>query len=520
MLSRKAKESIKTALAMTIAYGIALSMDWDKPYWAGFAVAFISLATVGLSLNKAALRVVGTIVATAIALLLIALFAQDRWPFMLALSIWVFLCTYMMGSVKYSYFWYVSGFVCVVICMGAGPDPVHAFEIAVLRSQETGLGILVYSLVALLLWPVSSRADFEDSVGKLAATQHQLYLSYFALMSGKGNPEEAQSLSAQYIHDKSRFNELLTAAESDSQEVREMRPTWRRYRALVGDFNETLARWRESLADLQTVDLLHLVPGLADFGHEIDRRLSCIEDMIAGKSPEHPPAAIELTVNREAVNALPNFHRAAMVVSRKLLINIEALTRSMFDVVSELRDCSRGDRPQSAPVTPSPNTPLLPDLERMGTAVRVVIILWSVWLAVIYINGIPGGTGLVSMAVCFIAVHADRQQRPVCRHAVFLRHAETVRFHGPRPADLYHHLQHLLPVRGTPENAWPGIRTGDVSGHRRHIQSSDLQLPRGCQYRADVPYFIPDIRNYRAHALLFPSRAGHSAPARALLPQQ
>jgi uncharacterized membrane protein YccC len=41
-LSTRSKEAIKTALAMTIAYGIALSMDWDRPYWAGFAVAFVS----------------------------------------------------------------------------------------------------------------------------------------------------------------------------------------------------------------------------------------------------------------------------------------------------------------------------------------------------------------------------------------------------------------------------------------------------------------------------------------------
>ena len=47
MLSIRTKESIKTALAMTIAYGIALSMEWDKPMWAGFAVAFVSLSTVG-----------------------------------------------------------------------------------------------------------------------------------------------------------------------------------------------------------------------------------------------------------------------------------------------------------------------------------------------------------------------------------------------------------------------------------------------------------------------------------------
>jgi uncharacterized membrane protein YccC len=75
-LSIRFKESFKTALAMTIAYGIALGMDWDKPYWAGFAVAFISLATVGQSLNKAALRLLGTLVAIVVALTLIALFPR------------------------------------------------------------------------------------------------------------------------------------------------------------------------------------------------------------------------------------------------------------------------------------------------------------------------------------------------------------------------------------------------------------------------------------------------------------
>ena len=42
-LSTRTKEAIKTGLAMTIAYAIALSMDWDSPHWAGIAVAVISL---------------------------------------------------------------------------------------------------------------------------------------------------------------------------------------------------------------------------------------------------------------------------------------------------------------------------------------------------------------------------------------------------------------------------------------------------------------------------------------------
>ena len=39
VLSRKFKEAIKTALAMVIAYWVALAMDWDKPMWAAFVVA-------------------------------------------------------------------------------------------------------------------------------------------------------------------------------------------------------------------------------------------------------------------------------------------------------------------------------------------------------------------------------------------------------------------------------------------------------------------------------------------------
>ena len=50
MLSVRAKEAIKIALAMTIAYAIALWMDWDKPYWAAFAIAVISLSSLWLRL--------------------------------------------------------------------------------------------------------------------------------------------------------------------------------------------------------------------------------------------------------------------------------------------------------------------------------------------------------------------------------------------------------------------------------------------------------------------------------------
>ncbi len=181
-LDTRTKEAIKTALAMTIAYGIALSMDWDRPYWAGFAVAFISLSTVGQSLNKGALRMLGTLMAFVVSLTVIALFAQERWWFMVALSAWVGYCTYMNGGSKHQYFWYVAGFASVIICFDAGTTAADAFGTALLRAEETGLGILVYTLVTILVWPTSTRDELDKAASDLAATEHALYRCYRKLV--------------------------------------------------------------------------------------------------------------------------------------------------------------------------------------------------------------------------------------------------------------------------------------------------------------------------------------------------
>jgi len=133
----------------------------------------ISLATVGQSMNKAALRMFGTLVGIVVALTLIALFAQERWAFILFLSVFAGFCAYMMSGSWHAYLWHVSAFVCVIVCMEVGPDAANAFQTAILRAQETGLGILVYSLVTIFLWPSRSTAAFNTSTTDLAATQLQ-----------------------------------------------------------------------------------------------------------------------------------------------------------------------------------------------------------------------------------------------------------------------------------------------------------------------------------------------------------
>jgi len=426
ILSTRSKEAIKTALAMTIAYGISLWMGWDKPYWAGFAVAVISLATTGQSLNKGAMRMLGTLVTTVVALILIALFSQDRWLFMLFLSLYVGFCTYMMGGAKDQYFWHVCGFVCVVICMAAGPDSKEAFETAMMRAQETGLGILVYSLVSILIWPISSRADFEGAACKLCSTQKQLYRFYLDLMRGEGNPGEAQTLRAQEVQQQTRFGQLLDSAETDTYEVREVRQQWRRYRSQTEELTETMERWHESFAELKTLDLPRLLPNLAPFGAELDERLAQIGRMLLNQAPERQPAAMDLAFDTVEVGALSHFHKAALAVTCSRLQHLELLTRSLFDSLSGIK--AFGQSIPEADTVHRLRIGFVPDPGRLMGAVRVILSMWLAYLALIYVDGMPGGAGFVSMAVPFVMAFATMPQASVSM--LFMPAAVSVLFAG------------------------------------------------------------------------------------------
>ena len=406
----KAKEPFKVALAMVIAYAIALSMDWDNPYWAGFAVAFVSLSTVGQSFNKAAMRMFGTLAAAFFALTLIGLFPQDRWLFMLSLSLYVGFCTYMMTGPKLQYFWNVCGFVCVIICMGGGADPVNAFATAVIRAQETGLAVLVYSLVSLLLWPVSSRTDFFAVGQKLAADQRLLLQACCSELQGDSAGEVAK-LKGQVLQAQTRFNQLLDAAESDTAVVRESRRQWRLFQTHVTKLTETIGRWHGGFSELQAMKNSQVFSNLDAFIEELDYRLVQTGQMLADQAPARQPVKIELVLDKSGFKRLSHFERATLAVLQSRLQELDRLTRRQFETVSVIKFFGIFD--ESAEPGPMPSAGFMPDPDRMLGVVRVMLTMWLAYLVLIYVDSLPGGAGFVTMTTVFAMIMASMPQFPV-----------------------------------------------------------------------------------------------------------
>ncbi|MBW2511038.1 MAG: FUSC family protein [Deltaproteobacteria bacterium] len=412
-LSPQFKEAFKTALAMVIAYAISLSMGWDKPLWAGFAVAFVSLATVGQSINKAAMRMVGTLMGMVVALSLIALFPQDRWAFIAILSIYTTFCAYMMSGSRNAYFWHVSAFVCVIICVNGGADAANAFQIAMLRTQQTGLGILVYSLVSIFLWPVSSYESFKAATGELAVTQLELYRACLRRLQQQTSKEDIMELSAREIQQKARFDQLLAAAETDSYVVHELSNQWRSYQQQVAKLMKTLAWWRESFAEVHSLDLPQLLPSLDKFAGEVERRLQLVADMLAGQPPESSPQNVQLQLERTTLSRLSHFERSALIVTRNRMAGLEELTRTLFEIVADITGNGPACEATKVPLVAS--SPLSLDLDRLGSLLRYVVVFWSVWLAYLYVQDLPGGSTLVIMASAIGIVVVNTPQLAVAK---------------------------------------------------------------------------------------------------------
>jgi uncharacterized membrane protein YccC len=320
---------------------------------------------------------------------------------MICVSLYVGFCTYMLTGKGQSYFWFLAAMTClVIIALSSPPESQSAFQIAVLRTQQTALGAVVYTLVAVFVWPRSSVGMFNDASRKLWATQVQLFRTYRELMVGKGTTEDSRPLRLQEIQQQAQVGQLLNAAEIDSYEVWEVRHQWRQFSDQSKALMETLERWRQSFAEGQSLALNKLLPDLVAVCSELDGRFEQIGRMLAGEAPTRTPRAITLTVNRDEMRALTHFQEAAVVVTQTQLENLERLSRSLFDCVAEIRGFTRQAR--ASAVKPARRS-LAIDPDRFRAAARVLVTLWLAFLLWVYVNP-PGHSAFPLMAGIFALI--------------------------------------------------------------------------------------------------------------------
>lgn len=336
----KFKEAFKVALAFALVYGIALKVNWLSPSWAGWAVVAIAALSGGQSLQKGLLRIWGTILACAAGIVIISLGAQNRWLFMFLTAFWLFLCTYkMLADKKRSYFWFVAAYVCLVIT-AAGPSPTGGFYIAVYRTMDTILGIVVYTLIAVFIWPLSNAGAIKNSLKALLGTQSELLQGAHALLSGSLFTDKLQDLRRQQVNQMVQFSQSLSAEGAENYQVQEIKPLWN----ILENFSNALLRSSERLfagiEDLSNFDWQKDRPEMDRFFEEISNRFIEMTNLLSGNPPGKEIQDVKLTIASVERKDISHLDKAALAIIVRELNEMEAISRKMLDVVLEIRGFS------------------------------------------------------------------------------------------------------------------------------------------------------------------------------------
>lgn len=144
--------ALRTVAAGLLTLYLAFLFDLEQPKWALMTVVIVSQPLAGMALKRSFAQVVGTFAGAVVAVLIMALFAQQPLPFFVALGLWLALCTAGGTLLRYtdSHAFVLSGFTAVIVAVLSIPDPENTFMLAVVRVTETLLGVACVALVSLL----------------------------------------------------------------------------------------------------------------------------------------------------------------------------------------------------------------------------------------------------------------------------------------------------------------------------------------------------------------------------------
>jgi uncharacterized membrane protein YccC len=190
-------------------------------------------------------------------------------------SVWIFIVTYFATSTKvWSYFWSVVGITTLVIITIGSGDSKFLFENAMFRTLETGIGIIVYMLVSVFLWPRTNLGAIQKSSTKLLGTQIELLkkLSFQTVAD-----EDLNKLRTTEVQFLTKLNQDLQAEGSENYEVSKNAAQWSRLQLLCADIMIELDNWYLSLKRLDH-DVVHAaIPEFSEYVSQLEEELMSVQ---------------------------------------------------------------------------------------------------------------------------------------------------------------------------------------------------------------------------------------------------
>lgn len=249
----------KACVAVLLTGWIAMRVGLEQPGTAMLTCAIVINPQSGMVLAKSFYRGAGTLVGCAAAMLLVALFAQQRTLMLLGLALWLGLCAggaSLHRNFK-SYGFVLAGYTAGIVVLPVLTHPTALFDSALMRVSEVMLGIVVAAVISDAIAPQrlsqalrgTIRAQFTGFVGFVRGS-----------MSGVLERAELERAHLRFVREVVGVENLRSSVVFEDAGVRARSPRTRRL----------TQRFMAASTSYQT--LHHLMNRLQDQAHDESRQ--------------------------------------------------------------------------------------------------------------------------------------------------------------------------------------------------------------------------------------------------------
>jgi len=209
----------KTLLAFYITGWLAMRFSLPQPASAMLTVVIVANRQSGMVLAKAFYRGIGTIAGAIVAILIVALFPQERALFLVALSLWIGICA--GGATLYrnfkSYAFVLGGYTAAIVALPVVGNPPGVFDSAVARISEVLLALMVSGAINDVVFPSRMR----DVLRRIAREQFANFINFVqGSTGGKIAREAMENAHLRFVRDAVTLEDLRSSVIFEDAEAR------------------------------------------------------------------------------------------------------------------------------------------------------------------------------------------------------------------------------------------------------------------------------------------------------------
>ena len=154
------RAALRTAIAVLVAVLIAFKLHITTPYWSGMTFVILSNLYTGSIIDKAMMRIAGTIGGAWIGYYIAGYVANSFYLYLLVCFLLIAVAVYYYNVSRYAYAYLLGGITAFIIVAQLAINPGNAFYVAIWRSAEIGLGVIVSAVSAFCLFPNNIKDSF------------------------------------------------------------------------------------------------------------------------------------------------------------------------------------------------------------------------------------------------------------------------------------------------------------------------------------------------------------------------